>query len=195
MENNKELITKKRTKEHRDRIPKGESPSPRPIKKRTIKISEQLVIGFVPVLKSAPISLPPSTPHQAQRSQIPNARRVLSKPIPPTEKRICNRSWQDPRNPKRSKNQAPQLISFFTMEKQMIHRLPITMAHNAPINKIEASTPQNIPCKNLLPSCNPNKKRDVRRSLNLPNTFSRKDNRQGTSKLIVERADVKIPLL
>ena len=63
MENNKELITKKRTKEHRDRIPKGESPSPRPIKKRTIKISEQLVIGFVPVLKSAPISLPPNTPH------------------------------------------------------------------------------------------------------------------------------------
>ena len=55
IEANKELITKKRTKEHRDRITKGESPSPRPIKKRATKISEQLVIGFVPVLKSTPV--------------------------------------------------------------------------------------------------------------------------------------------
>ena len=37
----------KRTKEHRDRITRGESPSPRPIKKRATKISKQLVIGFV----------------------------------------------------------------------------------------------------------------------------------------------------
>ena len=58
-----ELITKKRTKEHRDRITRGESPSPRPIKKRATKISEQLVIGFVPVLKSTPVSLLPNTPH------------------------------------------------------------------------------------------------------------------------------------
>ena len=50
-----ELITKKRTKEHWDRITRGESPSPRPIKKRATKISEQLVIGFVPVLKSTPV--------------------------------------------------------------------------------------------------------------------------------------------
>ena len=57
------LITKKRTKEHRDRITRGESPSPRPIKKRATKISEQLVIGFVLVLKSMPVSLPPNTPH------------------------------------------------------------------------------------------------------------------------------------
>ena len=53
----------KRTKEHRDRITRGESPSPRPIEKRATKISEQLVIGFVPVLKSTPVSLPPNTPH------------------------------------------------------------------------------------------------------------------------------------
>ena len=59
----KKLNTMKRTKEHRDRITRGESPSPRPIKKRATKISEQLVIGFVPVLKSAPVSLPPNTPH------------------------------------------------------------------------------------------------------------------------------------
>ena len=59
----KELNTMKRTKEHRDRITRGESPSPRPIKKRATKISEQLVIGFVPVLKSVPVSLPPNTPH------------------------------------------------------------------------------------------------------------------------------------
>ena len=61
--NNKELVTKKRTKEHRDRFTRGESPSPRPIKKEATKISEQLVIGFVPVLKSTPISLPSNTPH------------------------------------------------------------------------------------------------------------------------------------
>ena len=62
-EANKELITKKRTKEHRDRITRGESPSPRPIKKRATKVSEQLVIGFVPVLKSMPVLPPPNTPH------------------------------------------------------------------------------------------------------------------------------------
>ena len=42
-EANKELITKKRTKKHRDRITRGESPSPRPIKKRATKVSEQLL--------------------------------------------------------------------------------------------------------------------------------------------------------
>ena len=63
IEANKELITKKRTKERRDRITRGESPSPRPIKMRATKISEQLVIGFVPVLKSTPVSLSPNTPH------------------------------------------------------------------------------------------------------------------------------------
>ena len=51
------------SKEQRERITRGESPSPRPIKERTTKISEQLVIGFVPVLKSSPILLPPNTPH------------------------------------------------------------------------------------------------------------------------------------
>ena len=62
-EANKELITKKRTKEHRDRIARGESPSPRPIKKRATNVSEQLVISFVPVLKSTPVSLPPNAPY------------------------------------------------------------------------------------------------------------------------------------
>ena len=37
---NEKLITKKRTKEHRDRITRGESPSPRPIKERATKISK-----------------------------------------------------------------------------------------------------------------------------------------------------------
>ena len=59
----KKLITKKRTKEHRDRITRGESPSLRPIKKSATKVSEQLVIGFVPILKSTPVSLPPNAPH------------------------------------------------------------------------------------------------------------------------------------
>ena len=44
----KKLITKERTKEQRERITRGESPSPRPIKERTTKISKQLVIRFVP---------------------------------------------------------------------------------------------------------------------------------------------------
>ena len=62
-ETNKKLITKKRTKEHRDRITRGESPSPRPIKKSATKVSKQLVIGFVPILKSTLVSLPPNAPH------------------------------------------------------------------------------------------------------------------------------------
>ena len=61
--NQQRLITKKRTKEHRDRITRGESPSPRPVKKSATKVSEQLIIDFVPILKSTPVSLPPNAPH------------------------------------------------------------------------------------------------------------------------------------
>ena len=67
-ENQQRLITKKRTKEHRDRITRGESPSPRLVKKSATKVSKQLIIGFVPILKSAPVTLPPNAPHKAQRS-------------------------------------------------------------------------------------------------------------------------------
>ena len=66
--NQQRLITKKRIKEHRDRITRGESPSPRPIEKSATKVSKQLIIGFVPILKSAPVTLPPNAPHKAQRS-------------------------------------------------------------------------------------------------------------------------------
>ena len=61
--NQQRLITKKRTKEHRDRITRGECPSPRPVKKSATKVSEQLIIGFVPILKSTPVTLPPNAPH------------------------------------------------------------------------------------------------------------------------------------
>ena len=47
----RKLITKKRAKEHRDRITRCESPSLRPIKKRATKWSKQLVIKSVLVLK------------------------------------------------------------------------------------------------------------------------------------------------
>ena len=67
-ENQQRLITKKRTKEHRDRITRGESPSPRPIEKSATKVSKQLIIDFVPILKSASVTLPPNAPHKAQRS-------------------------------------------------------------------------------------------------------------------------------
>ena len=59
----KKLITTERTKEQKERITRGESLSPRPIKKKTAKRSKQLVIGFVHILKSSPISLSPNTPH------------------------------------------------------------------------------------------------------------------------------------
>ena len=52
----KMLITK-------ERITRGESPNPRPFKKRTTKRSKQLIIRFVHVLKSPLISLPSNTPH------------------------------------------------------------------------------------------------------------------------------------
>ena len=77
----------------------------------------------------------------------------------------------------------------------MIHYLPTTTTHNAPVNKIKASTLQIVTCKNLIPNYNSNKERNTPRSLNLSNTFSRKDNGQGTSKLVVKRADIKISIL
>ena len=59
----KKLITKERTKEQQERVTRSESPSLRPFKKKTTKRSKQLVIGFVHVLKSSSISLPPNTLH------------------------------------------------------------------------------------------------------------------------------------
>ena len=52
-------------KEHRERITRGESPSPRPVKQRATKKSQKLVIRTLHVLKCPPTSLPPKTPHQA----------------------------------------------------------------------------------------------------------------------------------
>ena len=57
------LITKERTKEHGEKITKGESPSPRSAKKGAAKRSKQLVVGAFHVLKRLPISIPPNTPH------------------------------------------------------------------------------------------------------------------------------------
>ena len=59
----KMLITEERTKKHRERITRGEFPSPRPVKKGASERSKQLVIGAFYVLKRPPISLPPNTPH------------------------------------------------------------------------------------------------------------------------------------
>jgi len=55
------------------------------------------------------------------------------------------------------------------------------MTHNAPVNKIKPSTLQIVTYKNLVPNGSPNKERNTLRGLNLPNTFPRKDNGQGTS--------------
>ena len=57
------LITKERTKKYRERITRGESPNPKPVKKGATERSKQLVIGAFHVLKRPPISLPPNTPH------------------------------------------------------------------------------------------------------------------------------------
>ena len=45
----RKLITKERTKKH-ERITRGESPNPRPVKKGATKRSEQLVISAFQVL-------------------------------------------------------------------------------------------------------------------------------------------------
>ena len=86
-------------------------------------------------------------------------------------------------------------MSLTTMKKQMIHRFPITTAHNAPVNKIHPSIPQIITYKDPISYSSPHKEGNTLRSLNLPNTFPRKNNGQGASQLIVKRMDIKIPIL
>ena len=90
---------------------------------------------------------------------------MLCKPIPPTKKITFNRSRQDPRDPKRSKHQTPHPISLTTVKKQMIYRLPITPAHDAPENKIHPSTPQIVTCKDLILYSSPHKEENTPRSL------------------------------
>ena len=75
----------------------------------------------------------------------------------------------------------------------MIHRLPITMAHDTPVNKNHPSTPQIVTCKNPIPYSSPHKEGNTPRSLNLPNTFPKKDNGQGVSQLIVNERILKAP--
>ena len=58
----------------------------------------------------------------------------------------------------------------------MIHYLPTTTTHHAPVNKIKTSTWQIVACKNLIPNCNSNKEKNTPKSLNLLNAFPRKDN-------------------
>ena len=57
------LITKERAKEHREKITRGESPNPRPVKKGATEGGQYLVVGAFHILKRPPISLPPKTPH------------------------------------------------------------------------------------------------------------------------------------
>ena len=71
LQKEKILITKERAKEHREKITRGESPSPRSFKKRTTKRNKQLVIGFFHVLKSPSISLPHHIRHNGTKFQIP----------------------------------------------------------------------------------------------------------------------------
>ena len=77
----------------------------------------------------------------------------------------------------------------------MIHRLPMTPAHDAPVNKIYPSTPQIVTCKDPIPYSSPHKKGNTPRNLNLSNAFPRKNNGHWTSQLIVKRLDIKIPIL
>ena len=77
----------------------------------------------------------------------------------------------------------------------MTHHLLITTAHDTPINKNHPSTPQIVTYEDPIPYSGPHKKGNTPRSLNLPNTFLRKDNGQGASQLIVKRIDIKSPIL
>ena len=56
-------MAQERTKKTGERITRGESPSPRPVKQRATKGSQELVIRTIHVLKSPPVSLPPKAPH------------------------------------------------------------------------------------------------------------------------------------
>ena len=111
---------------------------------------------------------------------------MLSKSIPPTKKSTHNHSWQDPRDPKRSKHQTLQPISLTIVKEQMVHRLPITPARDVPVNKIHHSTPQIVTCKDPIPYSSPHKEGNTSRNLNLPDAFPRKNNGQWTSQLIVK---------
>ena len=76
----------------------------------------------------------------------------------------------------------------------MIHHLPITTAHDTPVNKNHPSTPQVVTCKDPIPYNSPHKEGNTPWSLNLLNTFPRKDNGQGASQLIAKRTDIKSPI-
>ena len=63
------LITKrKRANERRERITSHEFPSPRPIKKSSIKRSKYLITVTIQILKSLPIPFLPNTPKDVQRN-------------------------------------------------------------------------------------------------------------------------------
>ena len=77
----------------------------------------------------------------------------------------------------------------------MIHRLPITTAHDTLVDKNHPFTPQIVTCKDPILYSSPHKEGNTLKILNLSNTFPRKNNGQGASQLIVKRTDIKILIL
>ena len=92
-----------------------ETPSPRPIKKSRHTELNKPTHGMFNILKSAVVPLPPQRPHHTLRCKIPNIRRMLTKPIPPTNHLIQHTPKHYPINSKHLKDKAPNLIRHLTM--------------------------------------------------------------------------------
>ena len=77
----------------------------------------------------------------------------------------------------------------------MIHSLPNIPTHITPIHNRKSSSPQIITSEYFSLCCNPNKEGNPSRCLNPLNAFPWDDDRIRTSKLIIIRIDMEVPIL
>ena len=75
---------------------------------------------------------PPCTPHETLGNQVPDVQRMFTHLISPSIHRI-NHSPVGPNESQKPCKQTPQKIGFLAMNQNVVHRLPITLTHIAPV--------------------------------------------------------------
>ena len=169
----------------------SEPPCPGPVIQGPKEIFDNFTHRTLSILKSTIVPLLPNRPHQTRGDQVPQTRRALPKPIPPSKKKLHDSIRKHPLYPKRLKNKTPNLPCHPTMQKQMIYSLLSILTHTTPALHHITVFLQVVTSKNPTPGHNPNKESNPPGSLDCPNTLPREALFLRDMKSIIEGTGVK----
>ena len=109
------------------------------------------------------------------------------------KKKVWNRTWHDPINPKQPKHIHPQRMSNWTRNQQVIHIFLITATQTTTICQSAATEHKIIQSKDLAMSCYPHKECHPFWNLHFPNALPRESRKSYISNLMIERPNIKLP--